>query len=64
MVNDEPSVTPEVTEHSANPDETRIAELAYLFWLDRGCPTGSDQEDWFRAENLLKRRSEDANQDL
>jgi hypothetical protein len=27
-----------------------IANLAYQFWLERGCPVGSSHEDWFRAE--------------
>src|SRR5579862_948829 len=31
-----------------------VAALAYLLWHDRGCPIGSDQEDWFRAEQELK----------
>ena len=39
--------------HSKNLDEKEIAVLAYQFWQGRGCPTGSDQEDWFRAEREL-----------
>ena len=31
-----------------------IAAVAYRLWLERGCPHGSDQEDWFRAEALLE----------
>jgi hypothetical protein len=38
--------------------EQGVAALAYLFWQERGCPIGSDQEDWFRAEETLKKRSE------
>ncbi len=30
-----------------------IEEAAYYLWQQRGCPIGSDQEDWFRAESLL-----------
>jgi hypothetical protein len=30
-----------------------IEERAYLAWLDRGCPMGSPQEDWYRAEREL-----------
>jgi hypothetical protein len=37
-----------------DPNEVEIAGVAYQLWLDRGCPNGSDQEDWFRAEELLK----------
>ena len=34
--------------------EGEIATVAYQLWLDNGCPVGSDQEDWFRAEAMLK----------
>jgi hypothetical protein len=34
-----------------------VAMLAHKLWLKRGCPIGSDQEDWFRAENELKKRT-------
>jgi hypothetical protein len=34
--------------------ESAIATVAYQLWLDNGCPVGSDQEDWFRAEAMLK----------
>ena len=36
------------------PTESEIATVAYQLWLERGCPIGSDQEDWFRAEAMLK----------
>jgi DUF2934 family protein len=36
------------------PDHTNIAQLAYLHWLDRGCPIGSPEEDWSRSEQELK----------
>jgi len=32
-----------------------IARLAYSYWQDRGCPIGSPDEDWYRAENELRR---------
>jgi len=35
-------------------DQADIARLAYLHWLNRGCPIGSPEEDWFRAEQDLK----------
>jgi hypothetical protein len=31
-----------------NHDE--IAALPYRFWIERGSPIGSPDEDWFRAE--------------
>jgi hypothetical protein len=33
-----------------------VAALAYEFWLQRGCPIGSPEEDWFRAEAEIKNR--------
>ncbi len=33
-----------------------VAALAYQMWQERGCPIGSDLEDWFRAENELRNR--------
>jgi hypothetical protein len=35
-------------------DHVSIARLAYLHWLERGCPIGSPQEDWSRAEQALR----------
>jgi hypothetical protein len=34
--------------------QQEIANLAYEFWLDRGCPHGSADQDWFRAERELR----------
>jgi hypothetical protein len=31
----------------------RIAVLAYEYWQERGCPHGSPEEDWFRAEQEI-----------
>jgi hypothetical protein len=39
------------------PMDFAIAGVAYRLWLERGCPHGSDQEDWFRAEEILKAKS-------
>lgn len=32
----------------------KVAELAHRFWNERGRTHGSDTEDWFRAEELLR----------
>ena len=42
------------TAATISPTEREIATVAYLLWLDDGCPVGSDQEYWFRAEAMLK----------
>jgi hypothetical protein len=42
------------TAATVSPTEIEIATVAYHLWLDNGCPVGSDQEDWFRAEAMLK----------
>ena len=34
-------------------DEAQIAVLAHQLWEERGCPDGSPDEDWCRAEELL-----------
>ena len=38
----------------AEQGEEAIARLAYQLWLQRSCPVGSPEDDWFRAENLLR----------
>ena len=35
-------------------DYEAIALLAYSYWQARGCPIGSPEEDWYRAENDLQ----------
>lgn len=44
----------------ASDEHQKIEQFAYRLWLERGCPIGSDQEDWFRAENILNARSQEA----
>jgi hypothetical protein len=31
-----------------------IARLAYSLWQARGCPVGSPETDWFRAEQEME----------
>ena len=40
-----------------SPDPADIARLAYLHWLERGCPIGSPEEDWSRAEQDLRNQT-------
>ena len=35
----------------------QVERLAYWLWQRRGMPLGSPDEDWFFAEELLKRQS-------
>ena len=37
-------------------EHKRIARLAYSYWEARGRADGSSEEDWFRAEEELRRR--------
>jgi DUF2934 family protein len=54
-----PKPTMDVSKRSgsavADPDHKSIEALAYELWRNRGCPLGSDQEDWFRAEEKLRK---------
>jgi len=34
-----------------------IAQLAHELWVERGCPEGSPEEDWFRAAETLRARA-------
>jgi hypothetical protein len=44
-------------------DEEEISDLAYSYWLQRGCPEGCPEEDWFRAEQELESRNGSSDQD-
>lgn len=35
--------------------EEAISKRAYQLWLERGCPEGSPEEDWLKAESELRR---------
>ena len=43
---------------TARTDNAALVALAYELWLGRGCPIGSPEVDWFRAEELLTSRAE------
>jgi hypothetical protein len=50
----------EVQQQTASEHEIKqreIAALAHKLWQDRGSPEGSSQDDWFRAEEMLRSRS-------
>jgi hypothetical protein len=37
-------------------DQEEIARLAYSYWLARGCPEDSPEEDWLLAEQELQQQ--------
>lgn len=44
---------PTTTQVVAIPTEDRqaaVAQIAYGYWMERGCQGGSQTDDWFRAE--------------
>lgn len=51
------SISPVLTEKPkvAAPNEEAIRRLAYELWQARGCPTGSPEEDWFPAEQQIRK---------
>ena len=32
----------------------RVCERAYELWMERGCPEGSAEEDWYMAEREIE----------
>jgi hypothetical protein len=40
-----------------NANESLVRVRAYELWQARGCPDGSDQEDWFTAEEELSHQT-------
>jgi hypothetical protein len=35
----------------------QVAKLAYVLWQERGCPDGSPEDDWYRAEEQLQNQT-------
>jgi Protein of unknown function (DUF2934) len=44
----------ETEKHPPLADREEIARLAYEYWQERGCPEGSAEDDWLRAEAELR----------
>lgn len=40
----------------ASSQQERIAQLAYQFFVERGCLHGYDVEDWLRAEAAVNKK--------
>jgi hypothetical protein len=57
-------VLPEVPPSAGgDPEPEEIARLAYQYWLQRGRPTGTPEEDWFRAAEEIKQRQQERAQE-
>lgn len=50
------ATTSQVT--AKRPAPEKIEALAYSLWQERGCPDGSSEEDWLKAEETLAADSE------
>ena len=48
----------DLTSLSAALEQEKIAVLAHRHWHERGCPEGSAEEDWFRAEQDIHKQAE------
>jgi hypothetical protein len=49
-------------QRDTSPAYDDIAQLAYHLWLQRGCPDGCPDEDWYRAEQELAGRHSSGNE--
>lgn len=62
LMDDEPGLVPAdvmaTDDEVSAPTQGQISELAFSYWEARGAQGGSPWEDWFRAEEELKRRRE------
>jgi hypothetical protein len=38
----------------------RVSERAYEIWMERGCPEGTAEEDWYMAEREIEGSGEPA----
>ena len=49
---------PSFTDGSSLTESQRqeVEGLAYRFFVERGCEHGFDQEDWLRAEAIIRKR--------
>ena len=43
-------------ENSGSDDGAAIEKLAYQFFVDRGYEHGHQEEDWLRAETIIRNR--------
>ena len=39
------------------PSDNELIRLAYEYWQERGCPDGSPELDWMKAEETFRARN-------
>ena len=49
----------EKTKKNSPAKETRIRNLAYMLWMEDGCPEGRAQKHWLEAEDMLRAEEAD-----
>jgi len=47
----------ELAAYGSDLNEEDIAAVAYELWQARGCPSGSPDEDWFQALQIVRSRN-------
>ena len=47
--------SPEPVSNIVEPFESRVSEIAELRWELAGKPEGADEENWYRAEDIVRR---------
>jgi hypothetical protein len=40
----------QIKQDSGIPREKEVSVRAYYLWQERGCPIGTPEDDWYRAE--------------
>jgi hypothetical protein len=43
-----------MTQQQTPIEESQIRAKAHELWVERGCPNGTPDDDWYRAEQLLR----------
>jgi hypothetical protein len=52
-INSDDRITVALEQVSEHQNREQIAALAYALWQARGCPVGTADEDWLRAEREI-----------
>ena len=47
-----------VKRNTSQPPEEEVSSLAYQLWMERGCPIGEPEQDWFKAEEVIREQNQ------